>query len=110
MDLEKLLADRLAPAFATVTGGPVDPVERALVFALLGFAPVVAEVERTLAFHSLAGHLYRVATAFSAFYERCPVLRAEEPVRGGRLLLCGLTARVLRQGLRLLGIRTPERM
>ncbi|MEO3778211.1 DALR anticodon-binding domain-containing protein [Micromonospora sp. B11E3] len=87
-----------------------DPAERALVFALLGFAPVVAEVERTLEFHHLAGHLHRVAAAFSAFYERCPVLRVEEPVRGGRLLLCGLTARVLRRGLHLLGIRTPERL
>ncbi|MFG1953668.1 arginine--tRNA ligase [Micromonospora sp. NPDC048830] len=87
-----------------------DPAERALVFALLGFAPVAAEVERTLEFHHLAGHLHRVATAFSAFYERCPVLRVEEPVRGGRLLLCGLTARVLRWGLHLLGIRTPERL
>ncbi|SCF17512.1 arginyl-tRNA synthetase [Micromonospora carbonacea] len=87
-----------------------DPAERALVFALLGFAPVVVEVERTLEFHQLAGHLHRVAAAFSAFYERCPVLRAEGAVREGRLVLCGLTARVLRQGLDLLGIRTPERM
>ncbi|RGC65112.1 Arginine--tRNA ligase [Micromonospora sp. MW-13] len=98
-----------------VAAGPAavplaDPAERALVLALLGFAPVVTEVERTLEFHQLAGHLHRVATAFSAFYERCPVLRAEGPVRDGRLLLCGLTARVLRQGLDVLGIRTPERM
>ena len=28
MDLEKLLSDRLAPAFAAVAGGPVDPVLR----------------------------------------------------------------------------------
>ncbi|WP_432959319.1 arginine--tRNA ligase [Micromonospora haikouensis] len=38
------------------------------------------------------------------------VLRAEGAVREGRLVLCGLTARVLRQGLDLLGIRAPERM
>ena len=55
-------------------------------------------------------YLHRLATAFSAFYERCPVLRADEPVRESRLVLCDLTARVLRQGLHLLGIRTPERM
>ena len=28
MDLEQLLTDRLAPAFAMVAGGPVDPVVR----------------------------------------------------------------------------------
>ncbi|WP_091348044.1 arginine--tRNA ligase [Micromonospora rhizosphaerae] len=87
-----------------------EPAERALAFELVGFGAVVSEVERSLEFHHLAGYLHRLATAFSAFYERCPVLRADEPVRDSRLVLCDLTARVLRQGLHLLGIRTPERM
>lgn len=86
------------------------PAERALAFELVGFGTVVAEVERSLEFHHLAAYLHRLAAAFSAFYERCPVLRADGPVRESRLVLCELTARVLRQGLYLLGIRTPERM
>ena len=44
------------------------------------------------------------------FYEQCPVLRADEPLRTSRLLLALLTARILRQGLDLLGIETLERM
>ncbi|MGW5668642.1 arginine--tRNA ligase [Micromonospora sp. NPDC003776] len=87
-----------------------EPAERALAFELVGFGAVVAEVERSLEFHHLAAYLYRLAAAFSAFYERCPVLRSDGPVRESRLVLCELTARVLRQGLYLLGIRTPERM
>ncbi|MEV4384197.1 arginine--tRNA ligase [Micromonospora sp. NPDC049580] len=87
-----------------------EPAERALAFELVGFGRVVGEVAENLEFHHLAGYLYRLAAAFSAFYERCPVLRAEGPVRDSRLVLCDLTARVLRQGLHLLGIRTPERM
>ncbi|MFG2058466.1 arginine--tRNA ligase [Micromonospora sp. NPDC048930] len=87
-----------------------EPAERALAFELVGFGTVVAEVERSLEFHHLAAYLYRLAAAFSAFYERCPVLRADVPVRESRLVLCDLTARVLRQGLYLLGIRTPERL
>ncbi|WP_319459141.1 arginine--tRNA ligase [Micromonospora sp. RTP1Z1] len=87
-----------------------EPAERALAFELVGFGAVVGQVERSLEFHQLAGYLHRLATAFSAFYERCPVLRADEPVRESRLVLCDLTARVLGQGLHLLGIRTPERM
>ncbi|MET7747721.1 DALR anticodon-binding domain-containing protein [Micromonospora sp. NPDC005367] len=63
-----------------------------------------------LEFHHLAGYLYRLGATFSTFYERCPVLRADGPIRESRLVLCDLTARVLRQGLYLLGIRTPERM
>ncbi|MEU8082986.1 arginine--tRNA ligase [Micromonospora sp. NPDC049101] len=87
-----------------------SPAERALAVELLGFAAVVGEVERSLEFHHLAGYLHGLATAFNAFYERCPVLRAPDELRESRLLLAELTARTLRQGLHLLGIRTPERM
>ncbi|MEV0722282.1 arginine--tRNA ligase [Micromonospora purpureochromogenes] len=87
-----------------------EPAERALAFELLGFAGVVAEVERSLEFHHLAGYLHRLASTFSAFYERCPVLRASGELRESRLMLADLTARTLRQGLHLLGIRTVERM
>ncbi|MFE9694572.1 arginine--tRNA ligase [Micromonospora sp. NPDC005806] len=87
-----------------------EPAERALAFELVGFGAVIAEAERSLEFHHLSAYLYRLAAAFSAFYERCPVLRADGPVRDSRLVLCDLTARVLRQGLYLLGIRTPERL
>ncbi|MEU2610588.1 arginine--tRNA ligase [Micromonospora sp. NPDC007271] len=87
-----------------------EPAERALAVELVGFGTVVTEVERTLEFHHLAGYLHRLAVGFNAFYERCPVLRADGPVRDSRLVLCDLTARVLRQGLHLLGIRTPERL
>ncbi|GAB3184483.1 arginyl-tRNA synthetase [Micromonospora palomenae] len=87
-----------------------EPAERALAFELLGFAGVVAEMERSLEFHHLAGYLHRLASTFSAFYERCPVLRASGELRESRLVLADLTARTLRQGLHLLGIRTVERM
>jgi arginyl-tRNA synthetase len=87
-----------------------EPAERALAFELVGFGTVVGEVAGSLEFHHLAAYLYRLASAFSAFYERCPVLRADDAVRDSRLVLCDLTARVLRQGLYLMGIRTLERM
>ncbi len=87
-----------------------EPAERSLALELVGFATVVTEVERSLEFHHLAGYLHRLAVTFNAFYERCPVLRADGPVRDSRLVLADLTARVLRQGLHLLGIRTPERL
>ena len=52
---------------------------------------------------------YDVARAFTTFYEACPVLKAEEPVRGNRLALC-LLARTLAHGLDLLGVAAPERV
>jgi arginyl-tRNA synthetase len=90
---------------------PGTAAERALALELLGFAPVVDRAARSLEFHRLAGHLYGIAQAFSAFYDTCHVLGAPAAgVRESRLALCALTARTLLQGLDLLGISTPERM
>jgi arginyl-tRNA synthetase len=60
--------------------------------------------------HKLAGFLFDVASAFTTFYEQCPVLTAEGAMRGSRLALCALTLRVLLTGLGLLGIPVPDRM
>ena len=87
-----------------------EPAERELALVLLGLPTVVAEVATSLEPHRLCAYLYGLAGAFTAFYERCPVLRAEPEVRASRLALCALTARVLALGLGLLGIAAPERM
>ena len=60
--------------------------------------------------HHLAGFVFDVASAFTTFYEVCPVLKAPPDVRESRLALCALVLRVLLSGLGLLGIPVPERM
>ena len=89
---------------------PVHPAERALALQMDAFGDAVAEVGRLLEPHRLCAHLYDLAKAFTDFYEACPVLSADTPVRANRLALCLLAARTLRQGLNLLGIAAPERM
>jgi arginyl-tRNA synthetase len=86
------------------------PEERTLGLELLQLAGTVARTADSLQPHRLCGFLYQVATAFTAFYESCPVLKAEEPARASRLALCDLTARTLSQGLDLLGIAAPDQM
>jgi arginyl-tRNA synthetase len=58
----------------------------------------------------LANYLLELARAFHSFFEACPVLKSDEPLRSSRLALCELTGRILTAGLGLLGIRCPERM
>ncbi|MDQ3789570.1 MAG: arginine--tRNA ligase [Actinomycetota bacterium] len=89
---------------------PLKPAERALVLALDGYGTTLCEVNETLEPHRLCGYLYDLARAFTTFYDTCPVLTADEPVRGNRLALCRLTARTLAHGLDLLGIVAPDRM
>ncbi len=61
--------------------------------------------------HRLCTYLFGLASAFTTFYETCPVLRAASAeLRRSRLELCAFTARVLSTGLGLLGIDAPDRM
>jgi arginyl-tRNA synthetase len=46
----------------------------------------------------------------AGFFENCPVFKAKEAVRDSRLALCDLTARVLKQGLDVLGIEVVKQM
>lgn len=87
-----------------------EPAERALALELLQFDSLISEVAETLEFHKLANYLYSLASAFTSFYEKCPVLRSEGEVKQSRLVLCDITARTLELGLSLLGIDTPDQM
>ena len=87
------------------------PAERELALTLLGFGRAVRDTAETLEPHRLCGYLHDLASAYTSFYEACPVLRADtDAQRTSRLHLCDLTRRVLADGLALLGIRAPERM
>jgi arginyl-tRNA synthetase len=90
---------------------PLIPAERALGLHLDDFADTLGGVAETYEPHKLASYLYQLASHYTTFYDQCPVLKAETPeMVENRLFLCDLTARTLRQGMSLLGIRTPERL
>jgi arginyl-tRNA synthetase len=85
--------------------------ERRLALEILSFDGAVHATEATLSPHRLCTYLFELATAFTDFYESCPVLRADTAEqRRSRLFLADLTGRVLARGLDLLGIAAPERM
>ena len=90
---------------------PLSPAERALGLHLDEFAQTLAGVAESYEPHKLAAYLYGLASSYTSFYEQCPVLKAEDRTTAeNRLFLCELTARTLREGMELLGIRTPERL
>jgi arginyl-tRNA synthetase len=97
---------------ASLRGAPVlgEPAEFNLAKRLSQFAEIVPQVLNDFRPNILANYLFELANSFHTFYEACPVLKAEEPVRASRLALCDLTGRVLQGGLKLLGIEVPEKM
>ena len=87
-----------------------QPAERDLARRLAQFGEVVPQVLNDFRPNILTHYLFELANGFHAFYEACPVLKSEEPLRSSRLALCDLTGRVLERGLDLLGIKAPEKM
>lgn len=87
------------------------PAERALALKLVQFHEALDQAARECRPNFLTQYLFETANCFSTFFEECPVLKAEsEALRTSRLLLADLTARVISQGLELLGIQTIEQM
>ncbi len=87
-----------------------EAAERNLALKLAQFSEAIATLVADGLPNVLCAYLFELAGAFTTFYENCPVLKSDEPVRTSRLKLSLLTGRVIRQGLELLGIRTIEQM
>ena len=86
------------------------PEEIHLARLLARFGEVVPFVLEDHRPNLLANYLLELARAFHSYFEACPVLKSEEPLKSSRLALCELSSKVLEKGLGLLGIRCPERM
>jgi arginyl-tRNA synthetase len=100
--------ERAAVRSAAIVLG--TPQERALAQRVLALPSALDDALSSFSPHKLCGYLFDLSQDFTAFYEHCPVLRADEPVRMSRLALCDLVARTVAHGLGLLGIEAPEQM
>ncbi len=88
-----------------------NPAERALAVRLLRLPETLDLASQELKPNILTDYLFDLANSFSTFFEECPVLKAESAERrDSRLALLDLTARTLKFGLGLLGIKVVERM
>jgi arginyl-tRNA synthetase len=105
-----------AVARETLRNGPQavvlgPPAERALALELCRFEEALLAVAVDARPNQLTQYLFELAGKLTAFYEHCPVLKAEdEATRQSRLRLVDLTGRVIERGLGLLGIGVCEQM
>lgn len=88
----------------------VHDAEIALLKTMLKFPESVAKAAETREPHRLINYLNDLASAFTGFYHECRIIGVEEELAKARIVLAGATARVLKNGLTILGINAPERM
>ena len=103
-------ADAGAAAEGDFAAALAEPAEKRLALQLLEFPGAVVRAAEAYKPSILADYLFQTSQLYSTFYQNSPILRSEEPVRGARLRLCSLFGEVLKTGLGLLGIESPERI
>ena len=84
------------------------PSEFALGLHLAQFHEALELTLKDLLPNRLTDYLYLLAQKFNIFFRDCRV--EGSPEQNSRLLLCELTARILKQGLAILGIEAVEQM
>jgi arginyl-tRNA synthetase len=87
-----------------------EPEEQELIKALLDFPALIAAAAETLEPHRIATYLLETARLAHMWYHKHHVLEQEEEVTRARLALARGAQIVLRNGMRILGITSPERM
>lgn len=70
----------------------------------------VARASRELKPLYISTHAYELAKGFSNFYNTCPVLKAEEPIRSHRLRIVAAARVAIANSLAFLGIQAPDVM
>lgn len=84
------------------------PSEIDLGLHLLRFQEALEQLAEDLLPNRLTDYLFTLAEKFNAFFRDCRV--EGSPQQNERLLLCEATAKVMKQGLDILGVETVERM
>jgi arginyl-tRNA synthetase len=84
--------------------------EYALMARMAAWPEVVASAAQDLAPHAIAYYLKDLAAELHSYYNAERVLVEDEALRRARLALLLAVRQVLRNGLGLLGVSTPERM
>jgi arginyl-tRNA synthetase len=89
----------------------IHPAERNLFQTMLNFNSIAIQAAESLRPSVLCTYLYDLAKRFNFFYHECSIGNAEnETLKQARLNLAYCVGEVLKQGLSLIGIPTPERM
>lgn len=82
-----------------------------LIKSLDEFPAIVRQAGDTFSPSVIANYIYDLAKSYNGYYHDHSILREEsDDVRSFRLALSGQVARIIKSGMRLLGIDVPERM
>jgi len=88
----------------------IEKAEKTLALYINQFPSAVLKASTTYKPNLITDYLYELAKKFNSFYNACPILNQEDEILYSRLLIADRTAKTLKEGLALLGMKTVDRM
>ena len=90
---------------------PLNEKEAELIQKLNEFTAAVEQAGKDYSPSGIANYCYELTKQFNQFYHECSILNADsDKERAVRLMLAKNVAKVIKNGMALLGIEVPERM
>jgi len=87
-----------------------EEVELALIRKIMEYPELVVGAAKALEPHRLTKYAHELASSFHSFYTQCRVLNTDEDLVQARLALVNSVRITLRNVLKIIGIKAPERM
>ena len=84
--------------------------EKEILRQIVHFSEIVKQTAVNFAPNTIATFIFELAQKYNLFYQKNPILKADEPTKNFRLFLTATVANILKQGLYLLGIETVEKI
>ena len=99
--------NKISDKYSTI----LTALEKDLIVNLAKYPDVIAASAREYSPAHIANYVFELAKLFNKFYHEESILKAEDlDVRNFRLDLSAATASTINKGMKLLGIRVPDRM
>lgn len=92
------------------SGLSLSSEERGLLVLLTQYSDIVLDAAEKYSPSTVTTYLFNLAQAYNYFYQKHQILKEEGDTRVFRLMLTSKVGEVIKDGLDLLGIKTPERM
>lgn len=109
--LRKAAAQGIAIPTAVADNAPLNEKEIALIQKMNDFGAAVAQAGVDYSPSGIANYCYELTKEFNQFYHDYSILNADtEDEKTTRLVLAQNVAKVIKNGMELLGIEVPERM
>ncbi len=109
--LRKVGVDESGFNISDLPANDLLPLERQLIIMLEKYSNIITDAGTEMNPSLVAGYVFNLAKLYNSFYTEHSVANAENDEKKKlRLALSVMTAGVIKSGLRLLGIKVPERM